>query len=57
MTAAGSLRLFPIFRLHVGRRYARGAARNIEDAIFCWLEEACALGRAVPLPGPSVRIA
>ncbi len=26
------------------------AARNVEDAIACWLEEARALGRAIPEP-------
>ena len=33
------------------------AARNIEDAIRCWLEEARALGRPVPSPWPALRIA
>jgi len=33
------------------------AARNIEDAILCWLQEARALGRAVPPPRPALRIA
>ncbi len=33
------------------------AARNIEDAIRCWLEEARALGRPVPSPRPALRIA
>jgi predicted RNase H-like HicB family nuclease len=33
------------------------AARNVEDAIACWLEEAKALGRAVPEPRPALRIA
>ena len=33
------------------------AARNIEDAIRCWLEEARALGRPVPPPRPALRIA
>lgn len=33
------------------------AARNIEDAIRSWLEEARALGRAVPSPRPALRIA
>ena len=29
------------------------AARNVEDAIACWLEEAEALGRAIPAPPAS----
>ena len=33
------------------------AARNIEDAIRCWLEEARALGRPVPPPRAALRIA
>jgi antitoxin HicB len=33
------------------------AARNIEDAIACWLEEARALGRDIPQPKPALRIA
>ena len=33
------------------------AARNIEDAIACWLEEARALGREIPQPKPALRIA
>ncbi len=33
------------------------AARNVEDAIACWLEEAKALGRAIPEPRPALRIA
>jgi predicted RNase H-like HicB family nuclease len=33
------------------------AARNIEDAIRSWLEEARALGRPVPSPRPAQRIA
>ncbi len=33
------------------------AARNIEDAIVSWLEEADALGREVPQPKPALRIA
>ncbi len=32
------------------------AARNVEDAIACWLEEARALGRAIPEPRPALRI-
>jgi predicted RNase H-like HicB family nuclease len=32
------------------------AARNVEDAVRCWLEEARALGRAVPLPRAVSRI-
>ena len=33
------------------------AARNIEDAIACWIEEARAIGRAVPAPKTALRIA
>jgi len=33
------------------------AARNFEDAIACWLEEAKAIGRAIPEPKPALRIA
>ena len=33
------------------------AARNVEDPIACWLEEAKALGRAIPEPRPALRIA
>ncbi len=33
------------------------AARNVEDAIACWLEEARALGRAIPELRPALRIA
>ena len=33
------------------------AARNIEDAIASWIEEARALGRAVPEPQAALRIA
>ena len=33
------------------------AARNIEDAIACWIEEARAIGRAVPAPRVALRIA
>jgi antitoxin HicB len=33
------------------------AARNIEDAIACWLEEAKALGRDIPQPKPALRSA
>ena len=33
------------------------AARNIEDAIACWLEEAKALGREIPAPRAALRIA
>ncbi|MFZ1965234.1 MAG: type II toxin-antitoxin system HicB family antitoxin [Roseiarcus sp.] len=33
------------------------AARNIEDAIACWIEEAQATGRAVPAPRVAPRIA
>ena len=33
------------------------AARNVEDAIACWLEEAEALGRAIPEPRVMVRFA
>ena len=31
------------------------AARNIGDAIACWIEEARALGRAVPVPRAELR--
>ncbi len=33
------------------------AARNIEDAIAAWLEEARVLGRDIPQPKPALRIA
>ena len=33
------------------------AARNVEDAIASWLEEARALGREIPKPRPAVRTA
>ena len=33
------------------------AARNIDDAIRCWLEGARALGRPVPPPRPALRMA
>ena len=33
------------------------AARNIEDAIAEWLDEARALGRDIPQPKPALRIA
>jgi antitoxin HicB len=33
------------------------AAKNIEDAIACWLEEAKALGRDIPEPKRAARIA
>ncbi len=33
------------------------AARNIDDAIACWIEEARAIGRAVPVPRGALRIA
>jgi len=33
------------------------AARNVEDAIASWLEEAKALGRDIPEPKPALRIA
>ena len=33
------------------------AARNIEDAIAAWIEEATALGRDIPKPRPALRIA
>ena len=33
------------------------AARNVEDAIACWLEEARALGRAIPEPRAALHIA
>ena len=33
------------------------AARNVEDAIASWLEEAKALGRDIPQPKPALRIA
>ncbi len=32
-------------------------ARNIKDAIACWMEEARAIGRAVPAPKAALRIA
>jgi antitoxin HicB len=33
------------------------AARNVEDAIASWLEEARAVGRAIPEPRAALRIA
>ena len=33
------------------------AARNIEDAIASWIEEATALGRDIPTPRRALRIA
>lgn len=33
------------------------AARNVEDAIESWIEEARAIGRAVPSPTAALRIA
>ncbi|HSU98748.1 MAG TPA: type II toxin-antitoxin system HicB family antitoxin [Roseiarcus sp.] len=33
------------------------AARNIEDAIACWLEEAKAIGRDIPAPSRALRLA
>ena len=33
------------------------AAKNIEDAIACWLEEAKAIGRDIPEPKRAARIA
>jgi predicted RNase H-like HicB family nuclease len=33
------------------------AARNIEDAVACWLEEARAIGRDIPEPQRAARIA
>jgi predicted RNase H-like HicB family nuclease len=33
------------------------AARNIEDAIACWIEEAQTTGRAVPVPRGVLRVA
>ncbi len=32
-------------------------ARTIKDAIACWMEEARAIGRAVPAPKAALRIA
>ena len=33
------------------------AARNVEDAIACWLEEAKSLGRAIPEPRQTLHVA
>jgi antitoxin HicB len=33
------------------------AARNVEDAIECWIEEAIETGRAVPTPTRTLKIA
>jgi antitoxin HicB len=33
------------------------AARNIEDAIAAWLDEAKAIGRDIPQPKPALRTA
>ncbi|MGO9742871.1 MAG: type II toxin-antitoxin system HicB family antitoxin [Roseiarcus sp.] len=32
------------------------AARNVEGAIPCWIEEALATGRAVPAPAQALRV-
>lgn len=37
--------------LHVGRRNAEEAARNVDDAIACRVEEAKTLCRAIPRSG------
>jgi predicted RNase H-like HicB family nuclease len=33
------------------------AARNVADAIECWIGEARRLGRAIPAPSPSLKTA
>lgn len=33
------------------------AARNVEDAIACWLDEARVMGRAIPLPSKALKFA
>jgi antitoxin HicB len=33
------------------------AARNVEDAIFCWMDAARKMGREIPAPTPSLKIA
>jgi predicted RNase H-like HicB family nuclease len=33
------------------------AARNVEDAIACWLDQAREMGRAIPQPTKAQRIA
>ena len=33
------------------------AARNVDDAIASWIEEAQVIGRAVPIPRPALRVA
>lgn len=33
------------------------AARNVEDAIACWLEEAVDTGRQIPTPTKTLKIA
>lgn len=33
------------------------AARNVEDAIACWLEEAQELEREIPVPNPLLKTA
>jgi predicted RNase H-like HicB family nuclease len=33
------------------------AARNVDDAIRCWLEQARDMGRAIPKPRPELKIA
>ena len=33
------------------------AARNVEDAIVCWIEEAVDTGRQVPAPSKALKIA
>jgi predicted RNase H-like HicB family nuclease len=51
-------RRFPISRCCMSDGETReAAARNIEDAIACWLEEAKAVGRDISEPKPVMHIA
>ncbi|HXZ16818.1 MAG TPA: hypothetical protein VEH77_12740 [Roseiarcus sp.] len=38
-------------------RPTTGPAPDVNEAIAAWLEEACALGRAIPEPSAALRIA
>ena len=56
--AAGSLRPFPTCLAVCPTAETREeAARNVEDAIASWLEEARLIGRAIPEPRAALHIA